>query len=82
MDLKLYLLIMLMMSSDDVFKDTTVILEYQSYLHRSDITRGDRFDRAVSVIQLCEKMEGLEALKKAFERAIKIERNQENNPAL
>jgi hypothetical protein len=82
MDLKLYLLIMLMMSSDDVFKDTTVILEYQSYLHRSDITRGDRFDRAVSVIQLCEKMEGLEALKKALERAIKIERKQENNPAL
>jgi hypothetical protein len=82
MDLKLYLLIVLMMSSDDVFKDTTVILEYQSYLHRSDIARGDRFDRAVSVIQLCEKMEGLEALKKAFERAIKIERKQENNPAL
>lgn len=84
MSLKITLLNRLMQVSNDVFRDTMVILECRSYLHRSEIPEdSDRFDKAVALIQLSEKMRGLGMIAEAIERAEEIERGkQKKYPAL
>ena len=74
MCIKMSILNALMEMSDDVFRHTTILLECQYYIHRSDLPIGeDRFNRAVALISQAEKMQGLGALKKAIDDAINIQ---------
>ncbi len=74
MCIKMSLLSALMQMTDESFLHTTILLECQFYIHRSDLPEGeDRFNRAVAIILQAEKMKGLGALKKAIENAINIQ---------
>lgn len=74
MCIKTSLLSSLMEMSDETFRYTTILLECQYYIHRSDLPEGeDRFNRAVALILQTEKMRGLGALKKAIDTAINIQ---------